>query len=278
MSKPVMLLTTIPFSGFYHSVWSDAVDQQEESHAEYEADERQAEEGIPAELRLDQQELQSILFDVTTYRDAYRQIAEAYAEAFDEWAGEQLEMTRKAKRNRYDYDTGKTRVETYDADSIGLQFESMDSPREYNFTTDRIFCHIPLKTVRALFKISKAENHERLKAAIYERHTSRSGFISFYGNDLESWLKKPLQEWDHNEIATLLNALAGIPEHMEIYDRLGSEWDYSAWSNAVDWKAYDSRVQELRNEKAAAMQVDNPDYVPAYRCTKTPDMFAGESL
>lgn len=277
MAKPIMLLTTIPFDGFYHSIWSSEIDREEESHAEYQADEGQAEEGVAEELRLDQNEIAEILFKVTHYRAAYEKIAQWYAEAFDSWAGEKLGMTRKAKRNRYDYQTEKTVVETYNADSIGLKFESMDSPREYNFTTDRIFCHIPLKTVRALFKASAAEYHVSLRAAIRERFTSRDGFISGYPNGLDSWLSKPLREWDHNEIGTLLVAMTGEPETMDLYYGMGDSWAYEAWQNAVDWKRYDSEVAELRAEKLAEVQADNPDFVPPYRCPNTPDMFAGES-
>lgn len=278
MAKPIMLLTTIPFDGFYHSIWSDEIDREEESHAEYQADEGQAEEGVAEELRLDQNEIAQILFDVTEYRAAYLKIAQWYAEAFDSWAGEQLGMTRKAKRNRYDYQTEKTVVETYDADSIGLKFESMDSPREYNFATDRIFCHIPLKTVRALFKASKAENHISLRAAIRERFTSYDGFISGYPNALDSWLSKPLQEWDHNEIGTLLVAMTGEADTIDdFYYRMGDSWGYQAWESAVDWSRYNAKVAELRAEKLADIQADNPDYVPPYRCPETADMFVRES-
>lgn len=278
MAKPIMLLTTIPFSGFYESIWSSEIDREEEQHCEYEADERQAEEGIPEELRLDANELAEILFKVTHYRTAYEKIARWYAEAFDSWAGEQLGMTRKAKRNRYDWQSQKTVVETYDADSIGLQFESMDSPREYNFTTDRIFCHIPLKTVRALFKASKAENHMSLRAAIRERFTSCDGFISGYPNGLDSWLAKPLQEWDHNEIGTLLVAMTGEPDTIEdMYYRMGDSWAYQAWEKAVDWKRYDSEVAELRADKLAEWQAENPEVELPYRCPETLDLFAGDS-
>ncbi|MBK3745953.1 hypothetical protein G3A39_43180 [Paraburkholderia aspalathi] len=278
MSKPIMLLTTIPFSGFYNSIWSDAIDNEEEQSAEYEADERQAENGIPEELRLSAQEICGIYFDVTNYRAAYMQIARDYAETFSAWAGEQLSMTRKAKRQRYDYAAKKSVSETYDADSIGLVFESMESPREYNFTTDSIFCHIPLKTVRALFKISKAESHARLSAAIAERFTSYDGFFSSYDNDVDSWLEKPLSEWDHNEISTLLIAMTGEPDDLDdMFYGMGDEWGYQAWESAVDWKKYESRVAELRAEKLAETQADNPDYIPPYHCPETPDLFNGES-
>lgn len=278
MAKPITMLATIPFEGFYHSLWSSEIDSQEEYHAEYQADYGQAEDGVAEELRLTQSEIAQILFDVTEYSAAYLAVAQDYVDAFDSWAGEQLNMTRKAKRKRYDYETKKFRVEKYEADSLGLQFESMASPREYNFETDRIFCHIPLKTVRALFKASESENHISLRAAIRERFTSRSGFISHYSNDLETWLDKHLQEWDHNEIGTLLVAMTGEPDSLDdIYYRMGDSWGYEAWESAVNWSRYDEKVAELRAEKLAEIQSDNPDFVPPYRCPETADMFARES-
>ena len=36
MAKPIMLLTAIPFEGFYHSIWSSEIDSQEENHCENE--------------------------------------------------------------------------------------------------------------------------------------------------------------------------------------------------------------------------------------------------
>ncbi|WP_218012891.1 hypothetical protein, partial [Streptococcus salivarius] len=77
------------------------------------------------------------------------------------------------------------------------------------------------------------------------------GFISHYDNALDSWLAKPLQEWDHNEIETLLVAMTGEPETMDFYYRMGDSWGYQAWESAVDWSRYDAKVAELRAEKLA---------------------------
>lgn len=276
MAKPIMLLTTIPFSGFYESLWSGELDREEESFAENFEGDRQAEDCIPAELRLTAEEVGSILFDVTDYRAAHESIAEDYAATFDAWAGDKLGMTRKAKRTRHIWhgDGFTTVRETYDADSIGLKFESLQSPREYNFTTDRIFCHVPLKTVRAMFKASAAEDHKRLCARIAERFTSYDGFHSFYRTELNAWLSKPVRDWDHNEVATLLEAMTGLPDTIEdMFYGMGDEFAYRALDKAVDWKRFDERVAELREEKAEELRAEDPEYVPPYRCTETPDLF-----
>ena len=86
---------------------------------------------------------------------------------------------------------------------LPLVFESMTSPREYNFVTDQIFVHVPIEMVEKMFEELPKR---KLEAFIIDRFTSRSGFISYYSNDLAEWLEKPLNEWDHNEVGTLLES------------------------------------------------------------------------
>jgi hypothetical protein len=84
---------------------------------------------------------------------------------------------------------------------IALTFESLQSPRFYNFETDRVFAEIDLKEVRRLFKETPREIFD---AVIEEEFTSRSGFISSYPNTLDEWPVIP--EWDHNHIGALIKA------------------------------------------------------------------------
>ena len=251
MTKAIDLVTRVPFSGFYESIWSEQIDHEEDSHIEYEAEYRQEEEGIPAELRLDKDELWNIYYRHTSYDIAYRALAKDYCEAFGE-----------AKKS----DTGI---------DLKLRFESMDSPKEYNFTTDRVYAHIPLKVVQGLFAISKAEKHQRLQKRIAESFTSRSGFISFYPATLEDEWLNPVKEWDHNQLCTLIEAICGDCDDWEpIFYAFGDEAFYTYWSDSVDWEKVESDIAELRAEKLAEITEENPDYVPPYRCTETADLFA----
>lgn len=263
MTKPIMLIANLPFfPGFYESRLSAMVDCAEESHVyniiedgSNEGDEPQFHEA----LRLDENEISSILFDVTDYKKAYLQIAEDYASAFDTAAGEAFGLSVKAKRKVYDCQSGKRVNETYMRPSIRSTFESMDSPREYNFATDRLYINFPLAMARMIFNKSKAEKHETLQTVICERHTSRDGFKSFYGNDLEDWIEKPLSDWDHNELGTLIITglkMAGLDTddydfEDTIYSAMGDDWGDSAWESAVDWNKYESAKQEKRAEKLA---------------------------
>jgi hypothetical protein len=262
MTKPIQMLTNLPFAGFYESLYSGAIDREEESFAEYEAEESDREDGeqsFPEPLRLTSDELAEILLDVTDYPAAYRQIAEWYVEGFDAFASERLDFP------------------------LGLKFESMSSPTYYNFETDRVFAHIPLKSVRKLFAASKADGHKKLAAVIAERFTSCSGFYSHYSNDLARWLEKPLREWDHNEVGTLLIAVTGFDhseDEDELYERtLGDESAYRAWSEAVDWPKFEAKRREAREEKVGRLREDDPTAFAALearavRCDRTRDLFA----
>src|ERR1700694_1925936 len=129
------LIINLPFEGFYESKYSGEVDHIEEREAEY-AEERQEEDGIAPELRLEASDFSEVLFDCTSYRDCYLAVSKAYVDAFNHVASEYLGLP------------------------LALEWESMDSPREYNFATDRVYAHISVETVVALFAMSAAEGHK----------------------------------------------------------------------------------------------------------------------
>jgi len=135
--------------------------------------------------------------------------------------------------------------------NLEWEYESYSSPRFYNYETDRLFTYVSDKSILHLFKESKANKHEKLAEHIATRFTSCSGFISSYPNDLESWLEKPVLEWDHNELGTLLDAVLAI--HCSESD---IERDFDTWrlmesfrcngglSNAV-WDAMPAKIREF---------------------------------
>lgn len=265
MTKRIRLNVNLPFDGFYGSWYGDALDTEETQWVEYEETERETGEiAHPPELRLNGQELAELLMRHTDYGKAQRQIAEDYVEAFNEVASEALGL------------------------SLGLTFEAMVSPRYYNFSTDRVFADIDLKVMRELFRQSAAENHETLAGVIKGRFTSYDGFSSFYETDLAVWLAKPLRDWDHNELGTLLVASlvrAGIDQQKfrsEVYDEVGHEAFYYAWEGSVDWPAFEKARDEVRQSKLDDLSDTDPDLwklltaageVPCVRCPETLDLF-----
>lgn len=90
---------------------------------------------------------------------------------------------------------------------VKFEFEEMKSPREYNFQTDRIFA----KLSRADFcKLLKKVRGAKLKEITKEKFTSRSGFISFYSNEISDWGR--IDTWDHNQCGAVLAAAVRLFE------------------------------------------------------------------
>lgn len=104
---------------------------------------------------------------------------------------------------------------------IDLEFQEF-SPREYNFTTDRIICYIKPKDVK---KLATALNSPTLKKLVMERFTRRDGFIPFYSSYVEDWKEKKLKDWDAVELGTLLDAWI-INNDMELDDLDFNAYDY----------------------------------------------------
>jgi hypothetical protein len=207
----------LPFAGFYHSLFSDGLDLEEEQTAENMAE---SHDGISAS------DIACFIYQRATYRTAFQHIAQDYAERFNDYLKSEYEL------------------------DLGLRFEKLDSPKEYNFTTDRVFCYISEEKARELFN---AVSQGSLADAIRDRFTPRSGFIPYYSNDLAEWLAKPIGEWDHNELETLLVALLADADQsdceMAIYQGMRDAGVfYDALDNAVDWAAVESDIAELKEE------------------------------
>jgi len=265
------LVTRIPFGGFYDSLWSGMLDSEEEQFCDYEAEYRQTEEGIPSELQLDRDAIFDAIDDSRDYKAQCLALAKTYVSQFDNWAGGEANESRSRYGWTYTQAKGSHKAR-FRVPSLGLQFESMDSPREYNFTTDRVYAKISLATCRRLFKKSKQENHETLKARIRASYTSCDGFSSHYSNQLCDWLEKPLIDWDHNELCTLIEAACNWTRdcEMEIYQDIPDS-GHSEWSEGIDWPKYQSLIDAKREEKAEILRAEGKE-IPHFRCDKTPEL------
>ena len=87
------------------------------------------------------------------------------------------------------------------------EFESLESPREYNFSTDRIFVDIPADEVRRMLA---TVDMETLAQVAKDRHTTRPGFISFYSPQVGDW--GSVETWDCNQLETLIIAFVDDDE------------------------------------------------------------------
>jgi len=113
---------------------------------------------------------------------------------------------------------------------LAVIFEVMVSPKEYNFTTDRIFCKIELTEVTKMFN---AVDKKVLDEAIAANFTSYDGFISFYKNSLDQWPSE-LSEWDHNQVGTLLSVfIRGHEDYTEDFQYENMTNENGALDNIV---------------------------------------------
>ena len=164
------LESTIPFDGFYESFISDDIDYQIGQQIEWDTD--------IYDLNEDEQQVLEDSYLSINRSYFYNQIAEDYTNFYIDALNERLE--------------GFTLKATY---------KCFESPREYNFETDRIFIEIEenhaIDFIEYIIKNYKKELEKKIK----DRFTSRSGFNSFYKNSLDSWTKD-FKEWDCNMIGT----------------------------------------------------------------------------
>lgn len=101
--------------------------------------------------------------------------------------------------------------------NLDLEFMELTSPREYNFSTDKISVYIDAKTLK---KISSVLESESLSKLIKKRFTSRDGFMSYYSNHILDWKEKPVKDWNCVELGTLLDAWIIENESQDYYDDL----------------------------------------------------------
>lgn len=243
------------FPGFYESLLSSAIDHYEEREAEYMAEREipepkpepepfvlnseEMEQGwYPEHLRISAQEYCELFMECCSYQLVYQKIARFWVEAFDWWCKENIGTPEGS-----------------------FVFETMVSPREYNFTTDRVFAWVPESVIEALFSKSEEREHKLLAECIKKSFTSYDGFISSYSNRLDEWLEKPVLEWDHNELMTLVQAAIRSSDEwsnrwdfsMALYHSIfsGNNEDGEAFDAGMDWPKFEEKVRGLRAEKAA---------------------------
>jgi len=164
------LKSTIPFDGFYNSFISADIEHEIEIDTEYYSE--------LYDLNESEEELLCNSFlNINSYK-FYNQIAKDYTNFYI-----------NALNNRL---KGFTLKATY---------KSFNSPREYNFETDKIFIEIEENHAVDFIKHIVKNYKKELEKKIEDRFKSKSGFISFYKNSIDLWTKD-FKEWDCNMIGT----------------------------------------------------------------------------
>lgn len=107
-----------------------------------------------------------------------------------------------------------------------IEFESLQSPRYYNFSNDSINCEITFNT--ELLQKYLDENLEEFELFIRGRYTSCSGFHSNYSNDVNDWLD--VNEFGAHKVGSVLEFV--------IYNDQGDMY------RAIEALYYESNISE----------------------------------
>lgn len=209
--------TKLPFCGFCNSIYDSGFDSEIESDIENLIEEYGAEY---ADWITDN------YWRHVDCSDARSQICERHVETFNDTFMEETGI------------------------DLGLRFESMTSPREYNFETDRLFAYFDESAMVAVFKLAEP----RLAKVVKERFTSRSGFISFYSSAVDDWTDKPLADYDHNELETVILAALDDPETFG-RDVEDSVHEYAAGNGGfacLNWQEFEAALEAERDTRISA--------------------------
>lgn len=224
------LTMQFPFMGFYESVHSGMIDSELESTVEYDAE----------SLGMDSRELFDIRWQFVDYGDAKKEYLGKFFAEF---------IKRLENELAYYIPEDSNGMKKLVRVTIPAEFEKMESPKFYNFETDRLFVTIPAEFAE---KMRHDVTPLTFKSHIEARHTSRDGFASFYSANWEEWKDKPPAEFDHNELMTLFLAWLddqGIDESKLNEIELDSAFECTeaashAVNNATNWPAYETALKE----------------------------------
>ena len=134
-------LVEIPFSGFYNSIHDSIID----SVLEYES-----------ECYADVDKAKDIILDVLNINH-YNKIREELGKVFVEGVNELF---------WYEYDI-----------NLDLEFDSLKSPKFYNYSTDEIYCYVDNNKINEL--VALLDNENDFIEVLKDKYQSRDGFIVF---------------------------------------------------------------------------------------------------
>ena len=231
-SRESVVFQVSGFPGWYGSWLDSELDHQIERDSEYIANGQDSEYyandsaanfNFPEPLKLSESDVSDLYFrqSFCEYREARN------LDWLETLANELTDQCESA---------GDSRLQTFWRVAVcalgySLKYESMSSPREYNFTTDRLFAFGRLQAFRVMLRLARRPEYRDAWAAIVsDRHSSRDGFISFYDSDAESW-GADIREYDHNQLATLF---AFALESCGVWDCGGRRGNDSAWDRLND--------------------------------------------
>lgn len=172
--------------------------------------------------------------------------------------------------------------------NLGVEMEFVESyvqsPREYNFTTDRIFAVFDLPDYGVLVKrlmelADLPEYRTKLAALIKKYHSSYDGFMSFMSDDIEEWFGLMQDPSNDNYISCFIGYLLSLMAPEEIYGLnegiycyVEEDTDYhhvqpETEDAKEEWEIY-LKYGTLYTDWASEHPIRHPDpYRPGYNTT-----------
>ena len=134
----------------------------------------------------------------------------------------------------------------------------VNSPREYNFTTDRIFKQVIVKEQEYLKLIGFLLGKKDLVKQVLENHfTSYDGFISFYSPTLEYWLSIPFNSLTDLQFSYLYHCALCV----RLYENSNYRHDNNGDEIEDIVNVYQYFVRELENNVYDDLTMCFNDYV-----------------
>lgn len=190
-------------------------------------------------------------------------------EAPDPYPEDKPEYVRNEKECEVDYSEYTDRmskavtanVESELSDFVhSITFQRLRSPKYYNFANDAI--DVEIEPNVSAIRQYVADNYEAFAEFIRERYTSRSGFISHYSNDPDTWVNEyteGLTNFSNNghHLGTILEFIAqneGVTDVTVFPDNeyhIFGEADYSEEQEMIE------QVRKWTQENYQTINLDN---------------------
>lgn len=157
--------------------------------------------------------------------------------------------------------------------SIELQFVAMDSPREYNFATDRVFANIARSDIARLVRINRADDWHEFDQYLKDNFTSYDGFMSHYSNRRDTW--GLVETWDHNQLGALLVCAGILEEGEDFVYNVNDSCAYDLSGNGeLGIFDHDKFLDDMQKHREQVQFEEGLEWWElAIRCDKTPDLF-----
>ena len=136
---------------------------------------------------------------------------------------------------------------------INVELQRIVSPQYYNFKNDSLNIKIDVDEDLLISKVREIidKNLDEFKKYISDNYTSCDGFMSFYSNDVNDWLK---DGYDQHEIGSLLEFVLRISEddvsedmYYSVYEEINKS-SYLSVSNALARVLEEPEIEEIFKE------------------------------